>query len=79
LYLFEGRAGTQYADRRAGLVVRVEFHSTRDLVLDAGGEPAAHHEIWAQAHQLPVEVILLCLEHLDIRRSSQKAAARAWL
>jgi hypothetical protein len=49
-------------------VVRVEFNPTCHLVLDQGCEPTAHHQVRrAQAHQLPVEVILLRLEHLDLR------------
>jgi hypothetical protein len=48
-------------------VVRVEFNPTGHLVLDPGCEPTAHQVRRTQAHQLPVEVILLRLEHLDLR------------
>jgi hypothetical protein len=49
-------------------LVRVEFNPTCHLVLDPGCEPTAHHQVRLRpADQLPVEVILLYLEHLDLR------------
>ena len=49
-------------------MVRVEFNPTGHLVIDPGCEPTTHHQVRrAQAHQLPVEVILLRLEQLDFR------------
>jgi hypothetical protein len=49
-------------------VVRVEFNPTGHLVLDPGSESTAHHKLRrAQSHQLPDEVILLRVQHLDLR------------
>ena len=60
-------------------MVRVEFNPAGHLVPDPGCEPTAHHQVRrAQAHLLPVEVILLASNTSTSERTSLKAAARAW-
>jgi hypothetical protein len=69
---------SQYADNRVSLGVRVGLDPAWGMVLDAGGESGAHHQIGVEAFRLPVKILLLRLEHSTSGRSSPNVAAKTW-